>query len=163
MSSVILAKMINLKVSLNTSLILFPFQIPYLDNIIRGFQKFIAFSFSDSKLNWTSLYIAKTLLGKLYKLKILPNKRKNIFSITIRRNAMEGLLRQRLQEKGKKKLWRWRKKHRRGCCLLINWNCFETETRIFTCNAIKRLYLFSFEGNTNSTQKKITLLICFQS
>lgn len=143
MASVVLAKMINLKVSLNTSLILFPFQIFCIQiNIIRSFQKLTAFSFSDSKLNWTSLYSKKTSLGKLYKLKILPNKRKNIFSIMIRRNAMEGLLRQRLQERGKKKLWRWRKKYRRGCCLLTNWNCFEMVTRIFMCNTIKRLYLF---------------------
>ena len=30
-----------------------------------------------------------------------------------RRNAMKGLLRQRLQEEGKKNLWRWRKKQKR--------------------------------------------------
>lgn len=138
-----LAKMINLKLSLDTSLILFPFQIFCIQiNVIRSFQKLTAFSFSDSKLNWTSLYIAKTSLGKLYKLKILPTKRKNIFSTMRRRNAMEGLLRQRLQEEGKKNLWRWRKKHRRGCCLLTNWNCFKMVTRIFTCNTIQRLQLF---------------------
>lgn len=67
------------------------------------------------------------------------------------RNAMEGLLRQRLQEKGKKKLWRWRKKYRRGCCLLTNWNCLKMATRIFMCNTIK--------GCIYSNLKEIQILL----
>lgn len=105
MFSIMLAKMINLKVSFNTSLIIFLFQILCIQiKIIRSFWKLIAFSFSDSKLNWTSLYIAKTSLRKFYKLKIFPSKRKNISSAMRRRNAMERLLRQKTIGRGKEEI-----------------------------------------------------------